>query len=896
MAHADEIESHLGTLIQEHISSHRPADVNRCKRLALKTLAGSNYVRTSQFEVNARLEGFAEKFRILNKEDMADALDKRVDELSQLSITWAPEALSLLLHLSNRPTEKSNPENLAKAASEKPSAPLAWSPNGIEESDNEDSELWKDIDYAADSSSEDSSIEYVRSDQPVNERLPNTPLTEDLSTRREHLILPSERNGLDYLTERHYWRCQAGLAGDLVIGTGNEARNKLLLTEVEVVREVLFMLLGLPTTIYSCILKGTVNLSQQILIRHVSSDSTVSLLDDFAVIGGELDLVRGFANKKESVPLVQVFQAALGQRLHVIESTLNIMQARIIDDRQNLSLSLLGLYEEVCRATRPIRHLPPVLRDVYHLPEPQKPFTILECLFKKACFCHSVADLEAYEYVGSIFFECFRAYLKPIRLWMETGQVHKHDQVMFVKRNLTDVSHGSIWQDQFSLINNADGALRAPRFLHFMTDKIYNAGKSIHFLNQLGVNLPALAFGTHDDNMMSFDAVCRAADPSMLSSFPELFDAAFDRWIASRHDSSSSVLRAQLDKQCGLQKSLDAFEYIYFFKNSVHTDIILTPVFERIDNGKRTWNDPFVLSELFQGAFAAVPCIDAANISVQSTNLRSQGNRPAQPAKHSSMSLLEDLCITYTLPWPVANIIRPSSLSQYQRIFIFLAQHRRARYLLHQHKLPDPGNSRFSKSQLDQIYNLRSRLLYFTNVTLTHLTLTVLDPCVVSMRAQMERAEDIDTLITVHTTCMNKIEHQCLLTKEHASLKQAIVSVLDLTVLFADLLTKPGNMATVHGSQPKSLPRRTLLSSSSSSDGEDEDPVGSSSAGLSVNATFSADDRGKNTDEELRMILSNLAQLFCFITASVQSMSKADGAVCWEIFASNLAAGLGGGR
>ncbi|KAL9129227.1 MAG: hypothetical protein Q9217_002268 [Psora testacea] len=885
MAHAEEIDSLLESLIEEFNTSHRPSDVDDCKRSALKIFASSDHARTNQFEVDARLEGLAEKFRIVNREDLADALDSRVHEVSQLYNQWTPEALSFLLHLSDRPSHQSTLEHLTKAEPKTLAAPLTWAEINLEGSVDEDTGLWENIDFAGDSSSEASDVEYVRSGRIEHQQGSITPATEDLDAKLQQLVLPLEKQDPQHFTENQYWRPQARADIEHSAEFASRNQDSLLLTELQAEREVIFMLLGLPTTIYARASEGAVQLSRHVLMNHVSSHCMSGLLNDFAVIGGQLDRLRSFANRSENLPLVQTFQATLCQHMRVVDCTLNEIQSKILDDRQDLMASLLGLYEEVSQQTRLIRQLDLVVQDVTRSSKAQKPFRILERLFEKTCSCHSIADLEAYEYIASIFFECFRVYSRPIRLWMETGQLTKHDQVMFVKRNASYVSPASLWNDQFSLVYSDNGDLCAPKYLHLATKKIFNTGKSTDFLKQLGFDRPVPIAQRHKDDMMSFDAVCRAPDPSMLCPFAKLFNAAFDRWIGRMHHSSSSLLRIQLEQRCGLQNILDALEYIYFFKNSAVTDIILTPVFDRIDNAKRSWNDPFALSALFQGAFATVSCVDVNRIGIKSVKLISQGKQPVQ----RSMSLLEDLCITYNLPWPIANVIRPSTLPRYQRVFVFLSQVSRAKHLLHRHKLPKPGQSSFSKSQLHHIYSLRTQLLFFVNIMLTHLTTMVLDPCTAFMRAEMARAEDVDAMISAHATYIDKIVDQCLLAKKHTSLKQAIVSVLDLTVLFADLLAKPESRDAAHVSQSKSHARKTASISSSEDEGGDQDE--SPFARLSVEET-PVNARGTSIDEKLKRMQDNFTQLLTLITASVQGQSKSDGAAYWEILASNLTAGL----
>ncbi|KAL9633227.1 MAG: hypothetical protein Q9164_004825 [Protoblastenia rupestris] len=884
MASTGDAGSLLGNLILAHDSDLSIVEIEKRKRSALQTIENNSSRRINQFEVSAVLKGLVEKLRILNKDGLADTLQSRVEELAGHPDQWTPEVLSLFLQLSDRPTHKTKVEDLAILRSDVPATPLQWSEINAESSLDDDSAIWENVDFANDGSDEENDMECIVSGGSDDDQKHSTPSIEDVDSRIQELKMPVESNDTNDLFIHRFWQTEVDVNGSCNTERTDGARDQLLLTELQLVREVIFMLLGLPTMIYTRALDATYKLSRFVLINHVSSDSVISHLKNFAIVGEQLERVRTFANKKEQVPLVQTFQATLGQRLHIVHCMLDVIQAKILDHREDLSVSLLGLYEEVSHGTRLIRQLDGVLQDANRSLEPQRPFRILECLFEKACFCHSIADLEAYDYVASIFFECFQTYLKPIRLWMETGHLSKHDQ-MFVKCNvLTTVSLESLWQDQFSLTYVDDGTLYAPKFMHLAAKRIFNTGKSVDFLKRLGYEETALISRRQDHTNMSFGTVCQAADQSMLSPFPELFESAFESWIESMYSFPSSFLRDRLEKQCGLGRCLDALEHIYFLKSSALTSTILTPIFERIESGKRTWNDSFFVCKLLQGAFTTASCIDVTRIGVRHTTSTHQGKQPIQ----RSMSLLEDLSITYTLPWPIANIIRTNNLLKYQHIFVLLAQLHRAKYLLQHHKPPKSGHPNLSKGQLHQIYSLRTRLLYFVNSMLTHLTALVLEPRTMSMRAEMARAEDVDAMTSVHARYTDEIEEKCLLSRNHASLKQAVVSILDLTVLFADVLAKPENGDTMRGSQTKIISKRSSLSSS---EDEDEGRYESPSARLPARVTPVAPiEIGR--DEKLNKIQDNLRQLLSFITATAQRLSKSDDAACWEILASNLTAGL----
>ena len=880
MAHAQDVGSLLDQLIFAHLGSSPHATAESLKCSALRIFSSNKTGRTNQFEVHARLEGLVEKLRILNNDGEADRLQERRDDLLKHNWDMSPEALSLLLLLSNRPAQRPGVEDLSIVDTKTLPVSHSWSESDLNSSTGEETGLWKDVDFVNESSDEEGDLESVFSDIQNQERQSSSPSTEESTVDIDDLIVHVQRADLVNLRDT-YWLARSSGAIDGPIKSISCSQIRLQLTELQAIREVVYMLLGLPTTIFQKISANTVELSKQVELHHALPTSIRKLMDDFAVIGAELNALRNFINRDEDVPLIQTFQALIGQRIQEVDAKFNAIQIEILNTQATYFASLLQLYEEATQTTRLISHVTPVVKYVAHQSGSPKSFSILEGLYDSICTMHSTGELASYEFLTSIFFQCLQTYLKPISLWMESGELDEYESTMFIQRNDLDVPLDSLWQDQFSLVTSSNGLLHAPSFLHLAARKIFNTGKSVHFLRKLGEGEGSFGARRFDGLPMSFSSVCQQADPYMLSPFPAIFDSAFDDWIARRHRSSSSLLRQRLEDDCGLQSSLDALEYLFFSKNSILSGIVLSRIFERLDGGKRHWNDTFILTEFYHDAFKDILQVNVNNIGVRSTHKE----------LHRSMSALETLSVTYGLPWPVANIIRPSSKITYQRVFIFLAQVYRAKFLLLRHKLPDCTPQKGTQ-HLHQIYSLRTHLLYFVDTLLTHITTMVISVCTARMRHSIAKAEDVDSMVAVHTDYILAVEDQCLLTKKHASLKQAVVSILDLTVLFSDALSHTGR-GEANIDKNRLTQRLEGPSEDSSEDDEIQAPAQNRRNDLENADLRQNNDSHGNMKQKLEKIRDTYAQLQSFVVANVQGLSKSDGATCWEVWAGNLEAGRG---
>ncbi len=89
-----------------------------------------------------------------------------------------------------------------------------------------------------------------------------------------------------------------------------------------------------------------------------------------------------------------------------------------------------------------------------------------------------------------------------------------------------------------------------------------------------------------------------------------------------------------------------------------------------------------------------------------------------------------------------------------------------------------------SKNRQPLVLSLRHKLRWFANEIHLYLTFVVLVQLTANMRTKMENAVDLDGMIMVHQDYMRHMEAQCFLTAKLSSTHQAIISVLDLAILF----------------------------------------------------------------------------------------------------------------
>ena len=880
MAHNTDISFLLERLIQSSIKTPSSLDIDHWKLSALRTLTNSHSTRINQFEITARLEGLEEKWIINNKGSLAEALHVRRAELSVTSNKWTPEILSFLLELSDRPVEHPNLTDLA-LPKPKPelSAPLTWADILAEDPLDDQDGVWENVNFAADESDDDERYESIPSNHSV--LIPESGVAgQAVKVCDETFIGPAANISLRVIQNAQWWNSQEDDRLGLICEEDEDRRPRGNPTELQAVREVIFTLLGLPTSVFSQDDEGHISVSESNFLKHASQESLTDQLQGFAVIATKLLSIRRWVERDARFPLEEAFQTALASRLEIVDRALSTIQSKILSWDAQAVRTLLKLYNETVSISGLLLQVHDTLLELDNTSETERPFRILECLFDKTCVRQSIGDAEGSSYMANLFFDCFQTYLKPVRLWMEKGQLTGRDGAFFIKKEKEDVQLNSVWRDQYHLIKDSNGELHAPRFLHLAAKKIFDTGKSVDFLRRLGWESHDLRQHPLEDVALTYQSICLSPNTDLFSPFAEIFDVALNRWIARKHQASLAELRAQIESHCSLQSSLDALEYIYFANSALNPDVN-SKIFEKIDTGKYWWNDGFVMTELFRAALKRIP----------SDRLRFCP-RPATHVARRSMSALEDIRVSYTLPWPVANVISTDSITVYQRVSIFLTQLQRAKYLLQQQRITKIVQAADGKPFLE-FYKLRHRLLWLTNTILTYINDMVLTVATAEMRAAMERA-DLDSMIAVHRAYISRLEDQCLLLKKHRSIHQAIISLLDLTVLFSDVQashargklssTSEGRFtdAKIKHSERKEVakPGSEVEDSDSDSDSDSDE------SGFGSTWHPEASDVVK-----LKDMLGTFRNLHCLITAAVKGLSKADSAPSWEMLASYLAMG-----
>lgn len=718
------------------------------------------------------LDGLEERFRVLNRDGLADALRERLDALSQLPTKWTPDILHFLLKLSDQPIQNSRLRDLEllRAPDEDLVPPLKWADIAKEDGWDQDRGLWENVDFADDSSDD----EYVdidsKSDASVESQ--DTSLSSVEARHRrlptDYLTLAHDKAGFKTVEETQSWRHRSLPKN----ATGKPQR--ITLSELQAVREVLFMLRGHDSTLFN---KQAV-LSPKYQLNHISWEGYRSLLESIGEAGRQLSLLRSFTKQVQNIPLVQVFQHAIGTRLLSFDNFLSDLEARFIDIKQDVVVSLVKVFNEIKPHLQPLSSFSGIIQGLHQAKYPH-PFHYLELLFNATNIAHMEGDENTYKFLGTVFFECFRVYVRPIRLWMETGELIEGDKTFFISRSTTQVRMSQVWKHQFKLRKTTNGTLHAPRFLHPATNKIFTTGKSIVVLKHMGRHVLTKGPAQTQEPPLEFDETY-ACGVGALTTFSEIFNTAFGNWMQSKHHAASSTLRQALFESYGLWSVLSDLEHIYLMCNGAQSDTFASAIFRNFDLLNSRWHDRFSLTEEAREAYSTVDTSRIA-VSVSGEHCQSEVHEVRKTVRKG----LPGVTLSYRLPWPIQIVLSDESLDHYQAIFTLLIQLRRACYVLRKHHLKIDGVAEMSYEQT-KFYRLRSRLLWLCSSLQSYLTTLVIEPLTAELRENLRQAEDIDDLAAVHSAYAKRMVDEACLGSKLDPIHQCMLDMLDLTIRLED--------------------------------------------------------------------------------------------------------------
>ncbi|KAK8017439.1 Spc97/Spc98 family protein [Apiospora rasikravindrae] len=875
MAYAATLSSLTEELIEVILNQPEPARLKSLRDSSLRSLRYHNHLRTNQFDVEKHVNGIEERFRVLNRDGLADALRERLDALSTVSNKFTPEMLHFLLELSDQPVKKTKLEDLLpqRESLVDPGEELKWE-DIINEEGTSDEDLWKKPDFN-DDSSEDEPLDDDDDDEKSNVSFGSgqTSLSSiEAQYRRrpqDYVITSHDDDSLSKVQQTQAWRLPHPKAS-------GQDQAKSTRSEVQLVRETLFMLAGLENDLYDK--RGEP--SDKYLLQHASIYSLQSVLKWFGNISRNFLVLRALARKRQQIPLLEVFRDGVAKRMQAFNAVVSNVERRLVDIKEDTVVSLIELQREVEPHVRPLLDLSAIIQQLSRETKSEV-FRYLELLFDAASTAQLEGQESIYEFFGKLFFECFQVYLRPIRRWMDEGELREGDETFFVAKAKDQVSLSQVWESQFMLRRAEDGSLHAPRFLQPAAVKIFVTGKSVVVLKNMGKLSRSGPQGPEPE--LGFDALT-GSDLGSFAPFSEIFNVAFESWMQSKHHAASSTLRRVLSESCDLDDAVAMLHRLYLMSDGYRSDIFALALFNNLDLLNPKWHDRFVMTELAHDAFNELG--DIHRIIITASDPESQGD--VRSSRRSVRKCLPSIAVTYRMAWPIRIVVSGESITHYQSVFTFLLQLRRASHMLQASHKSMKAVGREHEQAL--YYGLRGKILWLCASLQSYLFNLVIAPLTEKLRKDLEDAVDVDSMIALHANFTKRLVAEACLGSKLDPIYQCMLDVFDLAIRLEDARRteheRQAAAATTEDDEDEGDKTHLFVKVNEEEDETFLEEQDKSALVLEDDRTYA---------EVLREIRSGLDRHLRFIAGGLRGVARASGdpaAAKWDTLAEMLEAGV----
>jgi gamma-tubulin complex component 5 len=764
MAHAATVSALADNLVASllDIDKHDPI-IAQTRTAVAKGLRDNSHARTNQFEVASRYDGLVEKFAVLDRDDLSDALQERLEELPTKG-KWLPEILALFLSLSDRPVEKTATDALATLhAAEHPDEQLTWE-DIIADDPLDEPGIWDDIERGYHSSGDETGFgqDEDSESEPTTSTKASTVNEHDTEALAELLVTQPNVESLELVK---HTRSAAELSdGDSV----------LHVSELIVVRDSLFMLRGLPTDLYEMNTIGEIKFRPDTTTMTASRRVISDALLQFAVLGNSLQQVRYWARSVQSLPYVRTCQAITERLVAEFGSRLATLEERYVRGSVDTVVSLIQVLSETQGFARHIVSMADITAQMSH----DSPFALLDALFDCVCTAQLTGDDEAFNVLGSILFEGVQTYIRPVATWISNGIIANNLPDFFVEQYVGDCEPGDLWHSKYTLRRLSDGSPYTPRFLQKIAEDIFAKGKAKMFLDHLvhGSNVPEVMAYTLPGP--DFASLRLEVENNPLTSFSELFDTTLQVWTQNISTDVAPRLKGLLLNQHGLLSLLSAMDSIYTSANGALFQDFTDSLFGRIARSPSGWSNNFLLTELSRETLGDARDVNSESLSITTDDISRSPN---------ITQALQSINTTYHIPWALQNITREATPQTHAKAFHFLLQLSYAYHSLQtQTILLSDMHATALTPTLSTALHIRQTLLVLTATFRAHITTSAYISRA-QVHAAMLSASDIDETVKAYAAYKHRLETTLLLSLNLRPILEAVLSALALCENFVPL-------------------------------------------------------------------------------------------------------------
>ncbi|KAM3843103.1 gamma-tubulin complex component 5 [Diretmus argenteus] len=259
--------------------------------------------------------------------------------------------------------------------------------------------------------------------------------------------------------------------------------------------------------------------------------------------------------------------------------------------------------------------------------------------------------------------------------------------------------------------------------------------------------------------------------------------------IQTRYIECCGNLMRTLKKDYKLLEYLQAMRNYFLLEAGDTMYDFYTSIFDKVLE-KESWQQLSFLNVQLQEAVGQRCPEDSSRLSIFLEAI--DPSRKKQPVNH-----LDVLTLSYKVPWPVDIVISSECQKIYNQVFLLLLQIKWAKYSLDTLRFSDltsvakklEGAEEVKEPINQQIHRmclLRVKLMHFVNSLHNYIMTRILHSTGLEFQHQVQEAKDLDQLIKIHYRYLSTIHDRCLLREKVSFVKEAIMKVLNLVLIFSD--------------------------------------------------------------------------------------------------------------
>uniref|UniRef100_A0A667YFG0 Gamma-tubulin complex component n=1 Tax=Myripristis murdjan TaxID=586833 RepID=A0A667YFG0_9TELE len=248
-----------------------------------------------------------------------------------------------------------------------------------------------------------------------------------------------------------------------------------------------------------------------------------------------------------------------------------------------------------------------------------------------------------------------------------------------------------------------------------------------------------------------------------------------------------------------LKKDYKLLEYLQAMRNYFLLEAgdtmydFYTAIFDKVLE-KESWQQLSFLNVQLQEAVGQRYPEDSSRLSIFLETI--DPARKKQPVNN-----LDVLTLSYKVPWPVDIVISSECQKIYNQVFLLLLQIKWAKYSLDTLRFNDLTEATKKleggvaeevtvketiNQQIHRMCLLRVKLMHFVNSLHNYIMTRILHSTGLEFQHQVQEAKDLDQLIKIHYRYLSTIHDRCLLREKVSFVKEAIMKVLNLVLIFSD--------------------------------------------------------------------------------------------------------------